>query len=197
MPQFPTFTFKINSPLKSTALAWNDLLRTSLQGSQARLQTEVADSGEPSLYNMAIVSSQGGFPVAGQSYDAWCMDPVAGTSWTDTMSGVAYSSAELGLLRARMPALASNGLFLDKLDSVNWLLNFYPPSDGEATFNVSEIPCAIWGLMGYNWSYYGTALKDVLAADDVAAAAGRRGREKKRFDATTNRSAAREATDAA
>ena len=113
-------------------------------------------------------SSSSTFPTAGSTLDAWCIDrnavidptPPAGTHYEGTL--FSSSASELGLLAIAQPAFSA--IFLanvDKLDSVNWLLNEY--YRGTLTSTVAGVTAswqnmqgAIWSMLGFNGSATGS-----------------------------------------
>jgi hypothetical protein len=101
---------------------------------------------EPSFFD-AIIKSVSvlnpTYPATESIYDAWCLDEKVQLQVNLTYASFVYSGYETGLLAASVPTLAKSA-YLNNLDSINWLLNYYDGTN--ATYG--DVQGAIWKLMG-------------------------------------------------
>ena len=114
---------------------------------------------EPSLLDVTFNPNT----ASSMLYDAWCLDPAINIDTPGTYSATLYSSTELAVLRAGMPMLGNASGFLDNLDSVNWLLNYYDGTNIGISYQ--EVQATIWKLLGEDWTQYSAFLGAVDVAD--------------------------------
>ena len=99
---------------------------------------------EPSFLDLTV-SNNSLFP-PGTVLDAWCLDKSINFGTDTAYTGYVYSAYEPPTIGSILPNLSAA---VDRLDSVNWLLNYYNGSD--VRYNWGEVQSAIWSLMGQDY----------------------------------------------
>lgn len=99
---------------------------------------------EHSLLDLTVTNSSI-FP-PGTVLDAWCLDKNIQLDVTNAYTGYVYSAYEPPSISSILPNIAG---YVDHLDSVNWLLNYYDGSNPQYTWG--EVQAAIWTLMGQDY----------------------------------------------
>lgn len=140
MPQQPTLTFQLFSP--------------------------GIPQGDPSLFDLNVLSSSNPAAFPPQWYDSWCLDRATPIGVPFTYTGTVYSSYEYNILRTNFTTLGDVGApllpgspvpldaahpanpFVENLDIVNWLLNNSQLS--ATTYNESILGVAYSGIHYYN-----------------------------------------------
>lgn len=99
---------------------------------------------EQSFLDLTVTNSSI-FP-AGTVLDAWCLDKSIDVSPGHTYTGYVYSAYEPPSISSIVPNISG---YVDHLDSVNWLLNYYTGTNPQ--YNWGEVQSAIWTLMGQDY----------------------------------------------
>ncbi len=115
---------------------------------------------EQSFLDLTVTNSSI-FP-AGTVLDAWCLDKSIDVSPGQTYTGYVYSAYEPPSISSIVPNISG---YVDHLDSVNWLLNYYTGTNPQ--YNWGEVQSAIWTLMGQD---YQTELGYIQSGGSVLAA---------------------------
>ncbi len=116
---------------------------------------------EHSFLDLTVTNSSI-FP-PGTVLDGWCLDKSIDVSPGSTYTGYVYSAYEPPSISSILPRIAG---YVDHLDSVNWLLNYY--TDTNPQYNWGEVQAAIWTLMGQDYKTELNYIQDggaVLDAD--------------------------------
>jgi protocatechuate 3,4-dioxygenase beta subunit len=99
---------------------------------------------EHSLVDLTVTNSSL-FP-PGTILDAWCLDKNVNLDTGGAYTGYVYSAYEPPSINSILP---NNAGYVENLDSVNWLLNYYDGSNAQYTWG--EVQAAIWTLMGQDY----------------------------------------------
>lgn len=99
---------------------------------------------EHSLLDLSVTN--GSIFPPGTVLDAWCLDKSINLDIGGAYTGYVYSAYEPPSLNVTLPNIAG---YLENLDSVNWLLNFYDGSNPQYTWG--EVQAAVWTLVGQDY----------------------------------------------